>query len=78
MEPEDGPRAAGASGRDLRGRCPIAGLLRTAAGGRVNVNLFRHPSRAREAATEPQLLPADRAAYERLIAMVRDQGKKKS
>jgi putative ABC transport system substrate-binding protein len=34
MEPEDGPRAAGASGRggDLRGRCPIAGLLRTAAG----------------------------------------------
>ncbi len=35
MELEDGPRTAGASGRggDLRGRCAIAGLLRTAAGG---------------------------------------------
>src|SRR5580693_448260 len=29
----DGPGAAGASGRDLRGRRSIAGLLRTAAGG---------------------------------------------
>ena len=35
MELEDGPRAAGASGRggDLRGRRSIAGLLRTAVGG---------------------------------------------
>src|ERR1019366_6463058 len=35
MELEDGPRAAGASGRggDLRGRGSIAGLLRTAVGG---------------------------------------------
>jgi hypothetical protein len=34
MELEDGPRAAGASGRggDLRGRGAIAGLLRTAVG----------------------------------------------
>src|SRR6202051_3159859 len=33
MELKDGPRAAGASGRDLRGSCEIAGLLRTAVGG---------------------------------------------
>src|SRR3984893_5310852 len=33
MELRDGPRAAGASGRDLRGRGAIAGLLRTAVGG---------------------------------------------
>src|ERR1700692_3132157 len=33
MALKDVPRAAGASGRDLRGRCSIAGLLRTAVGG---------------------------------------------
>src|SRR5450759_4411702 len=32
MELRDGPRAAGASGRDLRGRGSIAGMLRTAVG----------------------------------------------
>ena len=58
MELKDGLRAAGASGRDLRGRCSIAGLLRTAAGGRVN--LLCCPQRAREAQTEPHLPPRRR------------------
>ena len=43
----DGPRAAGASGRDLWGLGAIAGLLRTAAG--APVNLFSLLLRAREA-----------------------------
>src|ERR1019366_4300270 len=48
MELEDGPRAAGASGRDLRGRCSIAGLLRTAVG-LAALTCFVGHTRARKA-----------------------------
>ena len=41
----DGPRAAGASGRDLWGRGAIAGLLRTAAG--APLTIIATPTRAR-------------------------------
>jgi hypothetical protein len=58
MELKDGPRAAGASGRDLRGRCSIGGLLRVRA--KKQVNAKQTAVRAREAQTEPHLPPLRR------------------